>query len=173
MRNKIFSIKSIKSVLYQLLFLIGLFYVIHYFQTKDLLNSDELTNTQIQLVATNNELITSELANPNKQTLVYFIAPWCGVCRHSITNVDTLFSEGRAGLEIIVIALDYENVDEVKNFINTTEISVPVYLGSQFVKEKFKVKGYPTYYLLNSDASIEFNSVGYSSLISLKTRLWL
>lgn len=84
---------------------------------------------------------TSTIFKPDKPTLIYFFAPWCKVCSLSIGNLEYLDTNQ---LNIVRIALDYSNVEEVKKFAAKHNISSQILLGHDQVKQQFKIQGYPT-----------------------------
>lgn len=110
---------------------------------------------------------TSTLIKPNKPTLIYFFAPWCKICSLSIGNLEYLDTNQ---LNIVRVALDYSNVEEVQNFADIHNISSQILLGHEGVKQQFKIQGYPTYYILDEQQKVQAKSYGYSTALGLKLR---
>lgn len=110
---------------------------------------------------------TSTLIKPNKPTLIYFFAPWCKICSLSIGNLGYLDTNQ---LNIVRVALDYSNVEEVQNFADIHNISSQILLGHEGVKQQFKIQGYPTYYILDEQQKVQAKSYGYSTALGLKLR---
>ena len=46
-----------------------------------------------------------------QQTVVYFFAPWCSICKFSMPNLDKLHKNNN--LNAVAIALDYDSVDAI------------------------------------------------------------
>ena len=105
--------------------------------------------------------------DPERNTLVYLFAPWCGICRHSIGNLDAVDTDAT---RIVVIALDYKTVPEVKAFIRSTGVEHPVYLGTEEHERLFAIEAYPTYFVLDNAFRVRHHSVGYSTSLGLKFR---
>jgi len=103
----------------------------------------------------------------DRKTLVYLFAPWCGVCRSSIGNLDAV-DTGKNN--IVVIALDYKTIPEVEAFVKSTGVRHPVYLGNPYIENLFKIEAYPTYYVLDEAFNVSQRSVGYSTSLGLKFR---
>jgi thiol-disulfide isomerase/thioredoxin len=110
---------------------------------------------------------TSTLIKPNKPKLIYFFAPWCKICSLSIDNLEYLNTKQ---LNIVRVALDYSNVEEVQNFADTHNISSQILLGHTGLKQQFKILGYPTYYMLDEQQKVLAKSYGYSTALGLKLR---
>ena len=110
-----------------------------------------------------------ELANPNKKTLVYFFAPWCSVCRVSISNLEMLYKYN-PDIDIKAVVLDYQSIAEVEQFAKNLDLTFPILLGNQNVKQAFKVSAYPSYYVLDENGAIEHRSLGYSTALGLYLR---
>ncbi len=109
---------------------------------------------------------------PGSAGVVYFFAPWCGVCRHSISNLDKQVLDGSIRWAT-AIALDYGSVQEVSEFVASTGIGLPVLLGSDVTARDWEIRGFPTYFVIDADGNISSRSVGYSTAIGLRLRTWL
>jgi thiol-disulfide isomerase/thioredoxin len=105
------------------------------------------------------------ILHPEKHTLVYFFAPWCSICKLSMGNLKSVDSN----INTVAIALDYQHVDEVTQFINNIEVDVPVLLGNNPLASTFQVSAYPSYYIIDKQGKVLDRSMGYSSLAGL---LW-
>ena len=104
--------------------------------------------------------------------VVYFFAPWCFYCRKSIDNLDELVSSGKLAWARVV-ALEYESLDEVREFINETGVHLPVLLGGPKTTSDWQIRGFPTYFVIDGDGQIASRSVGYSTKIGLQARVWM
>jgi len=104
--------------------------------------------------------------------VVYFFAPWCFYCRKSIDNLDELVSSGQLAWARVV-ALEYESLDDVREFIRETGVSLPVLLGGPQTSNDWQIRGFPTYFVIDGDGSIVSRSVGYSTKIGLQARVWM
>lgn len=102
------------------------------------------------------------------KTLLYFFAPWCQICRVSMPGLN-LLSEDETNLRIIVVALDWENTAEVRRFIEDVGFEGTVLMGNQQTARDYKISGYPSYYIVNSNGKIEHADRG----ISTPPGLWL
>lgn len=114
--------------------------------------------------------LTGEKAKLNtadgKKTIVYFFAPWCGVCKISMDALN-MFA-GKDNLRAVAVGLDYENVAELKPFQEKQRNIV--YAGSPEIQRRFKVDRYPTVVILNGDGSIAHTMVGYTSRLGIWVR---
>lgn len=136
-------------------------------ETSMLSTSEDIVPVAHQLKTLMNEDIT--LHANGKKTIVYFFAPWCQVCNFSIENLQNVYHK-TPELNVIAVALDFVDVEEVKKFTDNHQLTFPVALGNEAVKSDFKVMGYPSYYVLNEENTIISRSLGYSSEIGLYLR---
>ena len=104
--------------------------------------------------------------------VVYFFAPWCFYCRSSIDNLDELVASGQLSWARVV-ALEYESLDDVREFISETGVSLPVLLGSSQTTRDWQIRGFPTYFVIDGEGQIVSRSVGYSTKIGLAARVWI
>jgi len=101
--------------------------------------------------------------------IVYFFAPWCFYCRTSIDNLDALVDNGKLAWAAAV-ALDFGDVDEVREFVQETGIDLPVFLGNAGTARDWSVRAFPTYYVIDADGRISSRSVGYSTSLGMRFR---
>lgn len=103
--------------------------------------------------------------------LLYFFAPWCSVCHASIDNVQAL-REARAedDLAIYILALDWQNRDEIADFLANHDLDVPVLLAPPEVGRAYRITAFPTYYVLDEQGRVAERSVGYSTELGLRLR---
>ncbi len=114
-----------------------------------------------------------QLGRPTgKQTLVYFFAPWCGVCHASIDNVEDIRRKKRMNeLDVYIVALDWSSRARVERFVAEHELTVPVLLGTEAVGQAYRVDAFPSYYVLDGDGKVIARSRGYSTEIGMRLRL--
>ncbi|GGA70374.1 protein disulfide oxidoreductase [Neiella marina] len=124
------------------------------------------------LTTTGAQLAQSPLALNQNKKLLYFFAPWCGVCRLSMPAVDALAQE-HPDVDIVAIALSYQNDSEVRNFVADLGLSLPVYLGNEVVQSQFQISVFPSFYVLSEQLEVIERGVGFSTKIGLSLRLGL
>jgi thiol-disulfide isomerase/thioredoxin len=109
---------------------------------------------------------------PGKVGVIYFFAPWCFYCRKSIDNLDELVTSDKLAWARLV-ALEYGDLDEIREFIKETGVDLPVLLGGPQTSNDWSIRGFPTYFVIDEDGQIASRSVGYSTRIGLQTRVWM
>ncbi|NIP17878.1 MAG: redoxin domain-containing protein [Xanthomonadales bacterium] len=101
--------------------------------------------------------------------VVYFFAPWCFYCRHSIDNLDALVDSGAIAWARVV-ALDYGGPGEVRAFVEETGLRQPVLLGDANTARDWNIHAFPTYFVIGPGGRIDSRSVGYSTWLGLWAR---
>ncbi|WDE14523.1 TlpA family protein disulfide reductase [Thalassomonas haliotis] len=112
---------------------------------------------------------TISLKSQGKKTVLYFFAPWCTICHASISNLQNIYQDNEE-LDVIAVALDYANEQEIAEFSAQHRLDFPIALGNEQVKAQFKVQGYPSYYVIDEQNTITAKSMGYSSELGLYLR---
>ncbi|WDE08259.1 TlpA family protein disulfide reductase [Thalassomonas viridans] len=112
---------------------------------------------------------TISLKSQGKKTVLYFFAPWCTICHASISNLQSIYQDNE-DLDVIAVALDYANQEEIAEFSAEHRLDFPIALGNEQVKTQFKVQGYPSYYVIDEQNMITAKSMGYSSELGLYLR---
>jgi len=149
--------------------IITAFLLVSMWQTRDLPDDDH--TPPLELVWLDDMQADSVLVS-GEVGVVYFFAPWCFYCRNSIDNLDELVASGKLAWARVV-ALEYENLDEVREFINETGVNLPVLLGGPQTTKDWQIRAFPTYFVIDREGQIASRSVGYSTKIGLATRVWM
>jgi peroxiredoxin len=158
----------LRSILIQLIVFLFIFNAVAMLRETSMLSSgDDVVPVKHQLKTIMGKDISLE--SKGKKTIVYFFAPWCQVCNMSISNLQDVYQKS-PDLNVIAVALDFVDVEQVKNFTMNHQLTFPVALGNESVKKDYKVMGYPSYYVLDEENMIIARSLGYSSEIGLYLR---
>jgi len=163
-----FRSRPVLSTLFDAIVLVGVMVAIHAWQTRDLPLAEPAPARPLltlEGVAAQSPIHEGEVG------VVYFFAPWCHVCRASMGNLDDLVADGNVAWAS-AIALDYEDTRSVENFVEEVGISFPVLMGQGQEVIDWGIRGYPTYFVIGSNGQIASRSVGYSTSLGLRFRLW-
>lgn len=145
------------------------FMLVHAWQTRNLPDDDHTPSLELVWL---DDMKADSIMVAGETGVVYFFAPWCFYCRHSIDNLDELVASGKLSWARAV-ALDYGSLDEVREFIRDTGVHLPVLLGSLQTTQDWQIQAFPTYFVIDGDGQIASRSVGYSTKIGLQSRIWL
>ncbi len=157
------------SLAIDVVLIITAFLLISMWQTRNLPDDDYTPQLELTWL---DDLRADSVMVSGQVGVVYFFAPWCFYCRSSIDNLDELVSSGKLAWARVV-ALEYENLDEVREFIKETGIHLPVLLGGQKTTSDWQIRGFPTYFVIDGNGQIVSRSVGYSTKIGLQARVWM
>lgn len=127
---------------------------------KAIIKEKGTEKTGFSLPSIQGELVN--ISTNNQKTILYFFAPWCSICHMSIENLQDVHSS-HPEYNIIAIALDYDSSQDVVNFSEQHRLSFPVVLGTNKIKNAYKISAYPSYYVLNQQGKILSKSMGYST----------
>jgi hypothetical protein len=152
--------------------LVGLLIGISAYQSRNLLPTDLQPAPALSaptLIAGSYDIAD----HPAARTLVYFFAPWCKICAASSGNIDNLRSlRSDDSLNILLVALDWQTVAEVQEYVDQHEISVTVLLGDRKITSDWNIYAFPTYYILDSEQRVVRRDLGYSTLAGLWWRTY-
>lgn len=166
--------QKIISWVNQGLIFVGIFFLITWWQQKDmLLTSSEQLAPSFTLVQMNDEVFHFEPSNQSQKTLIYFFAPWCSICHASIDNIEAIKKSSNGNINFITIALDWKSKQEVQAFLAEHDLTMPVLLGTKEISEKFQIGGFPSYYVINSKGFLQSKDMGYTTELGMRVRLGL
>ncbi len=135
-----------------------------------LLNNGRLTGPLPQIRQQTIDGSSAMEAVSKGPAMVYFWAEWCGLCKMMQNPVSAVLKDF-PGITVAVKSGDSERVDNYmqERALNWKVVNDP--LGK--IGRQFKVKGVPAVFFLNKKGDILLTTVGYTSEIGLRFRLWL
>ena len=155
------------------LLIIAALVLVNAYQTRNLLDTHRqpappLTGTTLQGAGYD---LSQRVGRP---ALIYFFAPWCPYCSASADNLVRLRRlREQDKLEIVAVALDWESKEEVVSYARKHSLNVPVLLGDTAIATDWRVRGFPTYYVLDHKHRLVRRDFGYSTQFGLWWRTWL
>jgi len=157
------------SLLFDTALIVTVFFSLHSWQTRHLPIDQAAPRTVLALLS---GTAVQPVVREGQAGIVYFFAPWCIYCRHSIDNLQDLVDGGHVKWGTVV-ALDYGYESEVEEFVEQTGLTLPVLLGSARTASDWGVKGFPTYFVIDAEGRISSRSVGYSTSLGMLFRNWM
>jgi hypothetical protein len=91
------------------------------------------------------------------------------ICHASIGNLQIRYQQDPS-LNVIAVALDFTDTNEVLAFTKQHQLTFPIALGNEEIKQSFEITGYPSYYVISEENMIVSKSLGYSSELGLYFR---
>lgn len=146
------------------------FFAVSSYQQRNMLpDSGEQTAPFFHLPVHKSKQTFSSTQLKGQQTVVYFFAPWCSVCRLSMPNIDKLYQQGK--VNAVAIALDYDSTQAVTEFVADLALTMPVLMGNRTTAQHYKISGFPTYYVIDEELKITQRAMGYSTELGIRARL--
>jgi peroxiredoxin len=143
------------------------FWGVSVWQARDLLPEREAA-PQFRLYAMDGQTYSLSQAK-GKPLLLYFFAPWCTVCHLSIGNLEDLRQSRAADeLNIWIVALSWESPQQVQEFVNEHELTLPVLYGDAQMARDYRIGAFPTYYLLDAEGQVASRVVGYTTEFGMR-----
>ncbi|NUN12471.1 MAG: TlpA family protein disulfide reductase [Myxococcales bacterium] len=146
-------------IILAVLMVIGLV-AIKWWNSKDLLPTDG-TLVEPFLIRTPDGVGKSIADFRGKAVLLHFWAPWCGVCKMEVRQLNSLHDDLPANAALVAVALD-GSPEEVAAFVKAEGVRYPVYLGDDQVGRQMQIRQFPTTYVLNRQGRIIDRDAGWS-----------
>ena len=164
--------KKFRSILLNIGLLVVVFFVVTTFQTRNMLPTERQQAPALLATTLQGDVYNLE-TTPARPVLIYFFAPWCNFCAASSDNLVRLRRwRKESDLEIVTVALDWQDSQEVRAYADRHELNLPVVLGDAQVARDWQVYAFPTYYVLDSQHRVVRRDLGYSTQAGLWWRSW-
>lgn len=108
----------------------------------------------------------------HKKVVLHFFATWCGVCKAELPSVRAIDRGLGDDAALLAIAADSDDPDAVRRFAREHDLEYPILLASDEVLRAYHVERFPTNYYLNGDGSVSSSSVGLSTYVGMRLRLF-
>jgi thiol-disulfide isomerase/thioredoxin len=102
-----------------------------------------------------------------RPAVLYFFAPWCGVCAASAPQLRWFDRLAGDSARVVLVALDYGDAAEVEDYARKHSLTMPVLLGDPAVAAAYRIRGYPTYYVLDAAGRVAARDFGFSTVAGL------
>jgi thiol-disulfide isomerase/thioredoxin len=159
-------VRRIVSWGFQLLLLLLVLFLIHLWQTRNLVEGEAppLSGISLQGIPINMESIGSE------PVVVHFWATWCPVCKLEGPAIEQLAEDHK----VVTVAMQSGEATEVSDYLKNNDLGFTTINDPQGkLASAWRVRGLPTSYIIDENHQVRFVSVGYTPELTLRMRLWL
>jgi thiol-disulfide isomerase/thioredoxin len=152
---------------FQLLILAAILAAVHWYRTRPLVEGPAPP-------------LTARLIDPQEPIdqhtpatgprLIHFWATWCPVCRLEQGSIAALSRDH----EVITIAMQSGSATEIRSYLADRELDLPTIADpTGKIARRWGVRAVPANFIVDRDGQIRHRTVGYTSGIGLRIRLWL
>jgi thiol-disulfide isomerase/thioredoxin len=148
-----------------LLLILAIFMLIHTWRTQPLAEgpAPALSGTSLH----GGHLDLARLRG--EPVLVHFWATWCPVCKMGNQDIDDLADEVR----VITVAMQSGGEREIAAFMQREKLDFPVIPDEYgILASAWGVPAVPATFVVDGDGQIRFSTMGYTTKIGLRSRLW-
>ena len=148
------------------LFLILLLYLLNLYQTRNIADIAPALNAQ----TISGETVELSEMLKGSPVLIYFWGSWCPLCLVTSPIVTELSKE----YQVLTIALSSGDELQVLSYLQENKYHFPVINDPDgVISKKWNVFATPSILIINREGEISSVTVGISSALGLKFRLWL
>ena len=136
-------------------------------RARDLLPADQRTRApHFELTSLDGRSWRStDLAG--RPAVIYFFAPWCGVCAASSPQLRWFHRWRGDAVQVLLIGLDYSSPAELHEYARKHSLTMPVLAGNPSTGADYRIRGYPTYYVVDAQGRIARRDVGLTTVVGL------
>lgn len=107
--------------------------------------------------------------HPGQALLIYFWAEWCGVCKTTSGTISSINGD----TPLITVAMQSGDTKNVAETMRQREYVWPTIADpTSDIFRKYGFQGVPAFVIVGPDGNISSTSIGYTSEIGLRLRLW-
>jgi len=136
-------------------------------QTRDLLPADARSDAPVFDLATIDGTRLDSAALSGRPAVLYFFAPWCRFCAASAPQLRWFHRFRGDAVAVVLVALDYGTAAQVQAYVDSHGLDMPVLLGESHTAESYRVRGFPTYYVVDSAGRVAARDFGITTLPGL------
>ncbi|MDV3240336.1 MAG: protein disulfide oxidoreductase [Methylocaldum sp.] len=105
-----------------------------------------------------------------RPAVIYFWASWCQICKAMQSSIRSLARD----TPLVSVALLSGDETEVREYVKREGFEFPVVLDQDgAIGRDYGIRGVPAVFILGPDGHIRFSTIGYTSELGLRLRLWL
>jgi peroxiredoxin len=160
----------VKRLLVELLLFVVIVAGIQAWRARDLLPADERTAAPPFQLEDLDGRTWSTASLAGKPAVLYFFAPWCGVCAASSPQLRWFQRWRGDDVTVLLVGLDWSAQDELRAYATRHELPVPVLAGDAATGAAYRIRGYPTYYVIDAQGRIARRDVGLTTVAGLWLR---
>jgi thiol-disulfide isomerase/thioredoxin len=105
-----------------------------------------------------------------KPAVIYFLAPWCGVCAASAPQLRWFDRWMGDEVQVVLVGLDWSTPAELAEYAARHELRMPVLAAGPQTAADYRIRGYPTYYVLDANGRVAGRDFGYTTAPGLWLR---
>jgi peroxiredoxin len=105
-----------------------------------------------------------------KPVVLYFFAPWCGVCAASSPQLRRFDRWQGDEVQVVLVGLDWSSRSELAAYAARHELRMPVLAAGPRTAADYRIRGYPTYYVLDAQGRVAGRDFGYTTAPGLWLR---
>lgn len=151
----------------ELLFIVLIIAGAQAWRARDLLPADERTSAPPLELRDLDGHSWSAASLSGRPAVIYFFAPWCSVCAASAPQLRWFHRWRGDKVRIVLVGLDWSSIEELHEYASRHELSMPVLAGLSTTGSAWKVRGYPTYYVVDARGRIAARDVGFTTAVGL------
>jgi len=151
----------------QIALLAGALALLTAWNTRDLLPVDERSEAPGWVLSDLQGQPRSLQELRGRPAVLYFFAPWCGVCAASSPQLRWFDRLAGSEVQLVMIGLDWDRPEELAEYAERHSLKNPVLLGAPSTAVDYRVRGYPTYYVIDSSGRIAGRDVGFTTVAGL------
>ena len=139
-------------------------------RARDLLPADQRTLAPAFALADLQGKTWSTAELRGKPAVIYFFAPWCGVCAASSPQLRWFHRWRGDDVQVLLVGLDWSTPQELHDYAQRHELTMPVLVGDRATGAAYRIQGYPTYYVIDAEGRVARRDTGLSTVAGLWIR---
>lgn len=160
----------LKRLALELLLVVVIVGGVQVWRMRDLLPADERSIAPALDLADLDGRSWTSASLAGRPAVIYFFAPWCRVCAASAPQLRWFHRLRGDAVPVIMVGLDWETERELHEYAGRHSLPMPVLAGDTATGANWRIRGYPTYYVVDGRGRIVRRDMGFTTVAGLWVR---
>jgi thiol-disulfide isomerase/thioredoxin len=167
--SELLSARRLRRLLLEVLMIIGVVVALQAWQLRHVRSGDAPQFTGVRTDGQAFDMSIWRMQNPGRPVALHFWAEWCPICKMEEGSITSLARDW----PLMTVAMQSGDVERVKAWMQREGTDWPTLLDTDGkLAGEYGLRAVPAFVVIKANGEISSVSLGYTSELSMRARLW-